>query len=366
MGRGVEAGGISHVGVTGGSVVGDAASWRDDLECIALATGDSDFSPLFRRLREMGKQVVGVGPRSALSESVKSSCSRFLYTQTETASPTIDEASRASAFDDAADLLETTMRTFDGPANCAALKSRMLNIDSAFDEKTLGFKSFSDFVKAVDGVVLTQDGGASHASFEDAEPSPQQHGSPDATLAIERADVDVTERYRRILRKKHWRVVPRSVLTACFEKMQDIGALPRSEIPETTAMLCDGNTTTTDVRKASDMLFKGGLMQTTETNESGENIWQICRAAEGDMLDAVDKAMLVRLLAGLDEIALPVDPEKLRPLLLSDRANEGMDGLIEEARKLCRSGKEQQEDGIEQAESTVPVKAAPSASFTVR
>jgi len=80
-------------------------AWRDDLACIALATGDSDFSPLFRRLREMGKQVVGVGPRSALSESVKSSCSRFFYTQTETASPVQDEASRASAFDDAADLL---------------------------------------------------------------------------------------------------------------------------------------------------------------------------------------------------------------------------------------------------------------------
>ncbi|TVQ15457.1 MAG: NYN domain-containing protein, partial [Leptolyngbya sp. DLM2.Bin27] len=30
-----------------------------DLEWIVLATGDSDFSPLFRRLREMGKSVVG-------------------------------------------------------------------------------------------------------------------------------------------------------------------------------------------------------------------------------------------------------------------------------------------------------------------
>ena len=96
---------------------------RDDLECVTLATGDSDFSPLFRRLREMGKQVVGVGPRSALSESVKSSCSRFFYTQTEVASPVEDEASRASAFDDAADLLETALKTFDGPANCCTKES---------------------------------------------------------------------------------------------------------------------------------------------------------------------------------------------------------------------------------------------------
>jgi uncharacterized protein (TIGR00288 family) len=35
---------------------------REDLQAIVLATGDSDFSPLFRRLREMGKQVLGAGP----------------------------------------------------------------------------------------------------------------------------------------------------------------------------------------------------------------------------------------------------------------------------------------------------------------
>ncbi len=45
-----------------------------DLGWIALATDDSDFSPLFRRLREMGRQVIGAGPRSALSESVCLRC----------------------------------------------------------------------------------------------------------------------------------------------------------------------------------------------------------------------------------------------------------------------------------------------------
>ena len=33
---------------------------------------------------------------------------------------------------------------FDDPANCSALKNRMLNIDGAFDEKALGFKTFYD------------------------------------------------------------------------------------------------------------------------------------------------------------------------------------------------------------------------------
>jgi len=31
----------------------------NDVEWFVLATGDSDFSPLFRRLREIGKEVIG-------------------------------------------------------------------------------------------------------------------------------------------------------------------------------------------------------------------------------------------------------------------------------------------------------------------
>lgn len=45
-----------------------------------LATGDSDFGPVFRRLRELGKGVVGVGPSSVLSSSVALSCHEFIFT----------------------------------------------------------------------------------------------------------------------------------------------------------------------------------------------------------------------------------------------------------------------------------------------
>jgi uncharacterized LabA/DUF88 family protein len=83
-------------------------AWRVKEICwFVLATGDSDFSPLFRRLRELGKEVVGVGPYSALSESVKSSCSRFIYTEITNLK---DKTSLQSAFDDAADLIESVLR----------------------------------------------------------------------------------------------------------------------------------------------------------------------------------------------------------------------------------------------------------------
>ena len=51
-----------------------------DLTSFVLATGDSDFSHLFCHLRQDGRRVVGFGPRSALSEIVKNSVDRYIYT----------------------------------------------------------------------------------------------------------------------------------------------------------------------------------------------------------------------------------------------------------------------------------------------
>ena len=125
-----------------------------DVEWFVLATGDSDFSPLFRRLREMGKEVIGTGPRSPLSESVKTSCSKFIYT--DKVVPVSKEV-LYSSLDDAVDLAEKALKTFDSPVLCSVLKQSMTNMDSAFDEKTLGFKSFTDFLKTIDFINLAFD-----------------------------------------------------------------------------------------------------------------------------------------------------------------------------------------------------------------
>lgn len=309
---------------------------RDDIGCIALATGDSDFSPLFRRLREMGKQVVGVGPRSALSESVKSSCSRFVYTESDTPSSRRDEAARASAFDDAADLLEAALKTFDGAANCSALKNRMLNIDSAFDEKSLGFKSFTAFVKAVDGVGLAQDDKTWSAFFVDSGGNGQTRSGLSAQAIRDDQRVDPTEEYRRLLRKKQWRRVPAPILKLAFSKMQTLDALPKADLLETVVTECNGEVTTSDVRKAVALFMKAGLMRVTGKTSAGEASWRIAELTEGDMLRAVDRAMLVRLAVGLDEEGKDLEISHLRPLFLRQCSNEEVQALLTEARALAR------------------------------
>lgn len=308
---------------------------REELQSIVLATGDSDFSPLFRRLREKGKQVLGAGPRSALSESVKSSCSRFFYTDTVHTDEIQDDAIRASVFDDAADLLEAALKTFDGPANCSALKNSMLNIDSAFDERILGYKSFTDFIRAVDGIGLNQEDKTWLAFFEDSKPSTDTVKQPiNSEPSNEGGPI---EQYRTILRKKNWRAIPVSVMVTCFTAFQSIGALPRSETREAVVRKSGGQVTTTDVRKATELLMKAGLMQRSGTNTEGEILWGPAPVTESEMLWAIDRAMTVRLLSGIQDSKLKLDKECLRQLLLSEQSKRDVDKLLSEARVISRN-----------------------------
>lgn len=305
---------------------------REDLLCIALATGDSDFSPLFRRLRERGKQVFGVGPRSPLSESVKSSCSRFFYTDLIQKEEIQDEASQASALDDAVDLLEKALKTFDGPANCSALKNLMLNIDSAFDEKTLGFKSFTDFVRAQDGLALRQQGNTWLAFFRnggvqsDPVKNPQKFDPP--------SEIDPIEHCRRILRKKKWRPLPTGTLTKCFTLFQAIGALPQASLREMAASQSGGQVTVTDAKKALALFTKAGLMRAIGINEEGDVLWEVKPVTEGEMLWAVDRAMLVRLLTGGRESGINPALEDILPLILSEHSKGEIDTLMSEAKRM--------------------------------
>jgi hypothetical protein len=126
-----------------------------ELQCFVLATGDSDFSQLFCHLRQAGRTVVGVGPRSVLSEVVKNSTDRFLYTDPPPPTPSTGAASEPRARDQpqfarAIELLDRALAKLpaDTPLNMGRIKDSMLLLDSAFDQREAGFASFSAFLEA--------------------------------------------------------------------------------------------------------------------------------------------------------------------------------------------------------------------------
>lgn len=294
-------------------------AWRvKEIHWFVLATGDSDFSPLFRRLRELGKEVVGVGPPSALSESVKSSCSRFIYTEIASLK---DKEALQSAFDDATDLVESVLRTFDGPANCAALKEKIRNVDSAFDEKSLGYSSFTMFLKALDSIEITYD--SEKTTWFAAFPSDESHNIQSISQAGAitpkiNEPISTEESYRRILRKKHWKTLPKQKLLDIFEITKSLSPLSRNEIIDEVIEQVKGDITATDIRKALSLLYKGGLINISLCESSNEKIWQVKNVEKEEMLNLIDEAMLNRLLSGCKELEIEIDVDALSLLLMEN------------------------------------------------
>ena len=137
--------------------VTEAALTNLDVDWFVLATGDSDFSPLFRKVRSMGRHVIGVGPHSALSESVKTFCEQYFYTdqyQPQRAEDLLNPNNLIGAINLTRKVLEDNPQ----PMSCSSLKSRLLLMDSRFDEKKHGFKCFSAFLQAIDDVDTRQYG----------------------------------------------------------------------------------------------------------------------------------------------------------------------------------------------------------------
>src|SRR5215210_225488 len=55
-------------------------SWqRDFITVFVIASGDSDFTPLVSKLRELNKRVIGVGVEGSTSNLLPGACDEFLF-----------------------------------------------------------------------------------------------------------------------------------------------------------------------------------------------------------------------------------------------------------------------------------------------
>ena len=52
---------------------------RDYITTFVIGTGDSDFTPLVHKLRELNKRVVGIGLRASTSRLLPPACDEFLF-----------------------------------------------------------------------------------------------------------------------------------------------------------------------------------------------------------------------------------------------------------------------------------------------
>src|SRR5246500_2955464 len=149
-----------------------------DLTHVVIVAGDSDYIALAQRCKRLGRYVVGVGVAGSSSRALAAACDDFVTYDALPGVP-VSEPAPAPA-DAAAPPKRRTRRTTDGDAeepqppdpqaaatglliralriglekddvdwlHNSAVKAQMKRMDPSFSEKSLGFKSFSDFLRS--------------------------------------------------------------------------------------------------------------------------------------------------------------------------------------------------------------------------
>ena len=148
-----------------------------DLTHVVIAAGDSDYIPLAQRCKRLGRYVVGVGVAGASSKSLAAACDEFVtydalpgvpVPEPEPASaeppkarrtePDAEEPPAPDPQATASGLLTRALRIGtekedDDWLHNSAVKAQMKRMDPSFSEKSLGFKSFSDFLRSRTDIV---------------------------------------------------------------------------------------------------------------------------------------------------------------------------------------------------------------------
>lgn len=142
---------------------------RDYVGTFVICTGDSDFTPLVHKLRELNKKVIGVGVKASTSALLPPACDEFLfYENLEGVEPSRSDSSPSEGNGESQPQLEslitTTLaglsRSGGGEVLASSLKRAMLRKDSTFSEADHGYRAFGELLRDLEsqGVIELSDG----------------------------------------------------------------------------------------------------------------------------------------------------------------------------------------------------------------
>jgi uncharacterized protein (TIGR00288 family) len=154
---------------------------RDFITTFVIASGDSDFTPLVSKMRELNRRVIGVGVEGSTSELLPGACDEFLFYERllgkGSAKASARRASKRKSTDgedetpvsDLADIarratsaLTGLQRSQNGPVLSSMIKRSLLRKDPTFAESDYGFRNWSELMRHLEseGVIELHPGSA--------------------------------------------------------------------------------------------------------------------------------------------------------------------------------------------------------------
>ncbi len=149
----------------------EVAFERQYVTTFVICTGDSDFTPLVHKLRELNKKVIGVGVKGSTSKLLPPACDEFLfYDNLEGVDPRPETSAKTDSSEGTRDtpepetLITTTLggllRSGQGEVLASSLKRAVLRKDSTFSEADYGFRAFGELLRHLEsgGVIELSEG----------------------------------------------------------------------------------------------------------------------------------------------------------------------------------------------------------------
>jgi uncharacterized protein (TIGR00288 family) len=145
---------------------------REYVTTFVICTGDSDFTPLVHKLRELNKKVIGVGVKGSTSSLLPPACDEFLFYDNlegvdmrpvQPPAETTEDGTGEGAPDLEA-LITTTLggllRSSQGEVLASSLKRALLRKDPTFSETDYGFRAFGELLRHLEenGIIELTEG----------------------------------------------------------------------------------------------------------------------------------------------------------------------------------------------------------------
>jgi len=132
----------------------DLAYSKEHINTFAIVSGDSDFSPLVSKLKELGKHVIGLGMQESTSDLLRDNCDEFIYYEdlgktpalAPTINPQLPEAKR-KAFELLMDSLLALRRENKEVLWSSMIKDTMKRKKPSFNETYHGYRAFSELLE---------------------------------------------------------------------------------------------------------------------------------------------------------------------------------------------------------------------------
>jgi uncharacterized LabA/DUF88 family protein len=161
---------------------------REHIDTFAIASGDSDFCPLAYKLRENGRQLIGLAVKEATSPLFVKACDEFIYLRPRTRAEKDKEkraheqdeggrgrkhgkghgaserqgkeqahggkgkaeSSKTEVPDIALEVVQRLLSRATGPVNPSLIKETIVRKEPDFDERELGFSTFAKLLAAME------------------------------------------------------------------------------------------------------------------------------------------------------------------------------------------------------------------------